>query len=112
MEATGTVEEALRLGQRLLREDARAGRCAGARDPRACAPAMPMPFACSARRCARTGDDEAAERAELDAIAASVGDPELMRAAEALLDNDLPVAERLLRPRLTRAARPTSPRSG
>jgi len=48
----------------------------------------------------RAGDDEAAARAELDAISASVGDPALMRAAGALLDNDLPVAERILRPHL------------
>ena len=53
----------------------------------------------------RSGDVEAAEDAELDAISASVGDPGLMQAAGALLDNDLPVAEQILRPHLK--ARPT-----
>jgi tetratricopeptide (TPR) repeat protein len=57
----------------------------------------------AARRVA--GDDEGAARAELEAISASIGDPALMEAAVALLDNDLPVAERILRPHLK--ARPT-----
>jgi tetratricopeptide (TPR) repeat protein len=53
----------------------------------------------------RTGEDEAANDAELAAIAASVHDPELMRAGSALVDNDLPAAEQILRPLLKR--RPT-----
>ena len=103
--ATGTVTEALRLAARLLRDDARRGRGAGARDPARRARQCRRLRGCSARRCRRTGDDEAAERAELDAIAVSVGDPELMRAAEALVDNDLAAAEHILRPRLK--AKPT-----
>jgi predicted Zn-dependent protease len=44
---------------------------------------------------------EALSAAELDrALDAAVRDPALMRAAQALLDNDLPVAERALRPHL------------
>lgn len=46
------------------------------------------------------GDDGSAERAELDAIKASTRDPVLIEAAAALLDNNLPIAERILRPRL------------
>jgi tetratricopeptide (TPR) repeat protein len=57
----------------------------------------------AARRAA--GDDEGASRAEIEAISASIGDPGLMQAAVALLDNDLPVAEHILRPHLK--ARPT-----
>jgi tetratricopeptide (TPR) repeat protein len=46
------------------------------------------------------GEDDEAEEAELAAIDASVHDEDLMRAAEALLGNRLPVAEAILRPRL------------
>jgi tetratricopeptide (TPR) repeat protein len=53
----------------------------------------------------RTGEDEAANEAELAAISASVRDPELIRAGAALVDNDLPAAEAILRPLLMR--RPT-----
>jgi tetratricopeptide (TPR) repeat protein len=104
MEATGTVEDALRLGQRLLREDAHAA-AAQAREILAVRPGNADAFRLLGAALRLTGDDEAAERAELDAISAAVGDPGLMRAAEALLDNDLPVAERLLRPHLNE--RPT-----
>src|SRR5687767_1474800 len=53
----------------------------------------------------RTGEDEAASDAELAAISASVRDPELIRAGAALVENDLPAAESILRPLLKR--RPT-----
>jgi len=53
----------------------------------------------------RSGDEAEAERAELAAISASVHDPTLIQAAEALLDDDLAGAEHLLRPRLK--AKPT-----
>jgi len=53
----------------------------------------------------RAGEDEAANEAELAAIAASIHDPELIRAGRALVENDLPVAEEILRPVLKR--RPT-----
>jgi tetratricopeptide (TPR) repeat protein len=46
------------------------------------------------------GEDEEAEQAELDAIAASVNDPRLLFAGQALFANDLPVAEPLLRAHL------------
>ena len=48
----------------------------------------------------RGGEESEAEEAELRAISASVHDPRLMEAAQALAANDLPVAERLLRPHL------------
>ncbi|HEY8593190.1 MAG TPA: sulfotransferase [Sphingomicrobium sp.] len=51
------------------------------------------------------GDDDGATEAELSAISASVRDPELISAASALVDNDLPLAESILRPVLKR--RPT-----
>lgn len=46
------------------------------------------------------GDEAAAEEAELDAIRASTRDPVLVEAAAALLDNNIPIAERILRARL------------
>jgi tetratricopeptide (TPR) repeat protein len=101
---TGTVTEALRLATRLLREDARAA-AAQAREILRAAPGNADAARLLGAALRRTGEDEAAERAELDAIAFSVGDAELMRAAEALVDNDLAAAERILRPVLM--ARPT-----
>src|SRR3954471_16969781 len=100
MEASGTVAEALRQGALLVR----AAPLLAARQARAIlgvAPRSADAYRLLGAALRRTGDAEEAERAELDAIAASVGDPVLMRAAEALLDNDLPVAERVLRPRLS-----------
>jgi tetratricopeptide (TPR) repeat protein len=52
------------------------------------------------RRLRAAGDDEAAERAEMDAIRASTREPVLIEAAMALLDNRLADAEAILRPRL------------
>ncbi len=97
--STGTVTEALQLAARLLRDDP----VLAAEQAREILQASPRNAdACRLLGAAlrRTGEDEAAERAELEAIEASVHDPALMRAAEALLDNDLPVAEDILRPRL------------
>jgi len=99
MEASGTVAEALRRGARLIREDPRLA-ALQAREILAVAPANADAYRLLGAALRRTGEPEEAERAELDAIAASVGDPALIAAAEALLDNDLPRAERLLRPRL------------
>ena len=100
MEASGTVAEALRQGARLMREDPRLA-ALQAREILGVSPRNADAFRLLGAALRRTGDAEEAERAELDAIAASVGDPVLMRAAEALLDNDLPTAERVLRPRLS-----------
>lgn len=46
------------------------------------------------------GEEAAAEEAELAAIQASTRDPVLVEAAAALLDNNIPIAERVLRARL------------
>ncbi|WP_184069790.1 tetratricopeptide repeat-containing sulfotransferase family protein [Sphingosinicella soli] len=46
------------------------------------------------------GEDAAAEDAELSAIRASTRDPLLVEAATALLENNIPIAERILRTRL------------
>lgn len=99
MEGRADIAEAVRQAGRLLREDARAA-AAQARAILSRAPASADALRLLAAALRRIGDDEAAGRAELDAIAASVADPLLIRAAEALLDNDLAAAEHLLRPRL------------
>jgi tetratricopeptide (TPR) repeat protein len=100
METSGTVVEALRQGALLMREDPRLA-ALQARAILGASPRNADAYRLLGAALRRTGDAEEAERAELDAIAASVGDPVLMRAAEALLDNDLPAAERMLRPRLS-----------
>jgi tetratricopeptide (TPR) repeat protein len=100
MEASGTVAEALRQGALLMREDPRLA-ALQAREILGVSPRNADAYRLLGAALRRTGEAEEAERAELDAIAASVGDPALMRAAEALLDNDLPTAERMLRPRLS-----------
>jgi len=102
--ATGTVVEALRLGARLLHEDPRLA-AEQAREILRSSPGNPDAYRLLGAALRRTGEDEEAERAELDAIHASVRDPGLIRAAEALLDNDLPVAEPILRQHLK--AKPT-----
>jgi tetratricopeptide (TPR) repeat protein len=48
------------------------------------------------------GDEAGAQKARAEQIRASVSDPELMQAASALVANDLPVAERILKPYLSR----------
>jgi tetratricopeptide (TPR) repeat protein len=99
MEARANIAEALRRGHRLLREDPRRA-AAEARSILAAAPGNADAHRLLGAALRRCGEDEAAARAELDAIHASVGDPLLMRAAAALLDDDLAAAEQLLRPRL------------
>src|SRR4051812_16713119 len=96
---TGTVTDGLRLAARLLRDDpARAAE--QAREILKAAPRNADAFRLLGAALRRTGEDDAAGQAELDSIGASIHDPALMRAAEALLDNDLPTAESLLRPHL------------
>ena len=96
---SGTVEEALRHAAGLLRRSPSLA-AAQAREILSVDLHNPDAHRLLGRALRALGDDAAAEAAELEAIAASVRDPRLMRAAEALLDNDLPVAERLLRPHL------------
>src|SRR5437868_14481769 len=102
--ATGTVEDALRLAGRLLRDEP-ALAAEQAREILKAAPRNADAYRLLGAALRRTGEDEAAEQAELEAISASIHDPALMRAAEALLDNDLPTVEAILRPRLM--AKPT-----
>ncbi len=96
---SGTVEEALALAGRLLKTDplraaAQAREVIGVDRFNADAHRL------LGRALRATGNDDAAARAELDAISASAHDPMLVEAATALIDNQLSVAERILRPRL------------
>src|SRR5436190_16333327 len=93
---TGSLQDALRHAGRLLRDEP-ALAAAQAREILKTAPRNADAFRLLGAALRRTGDDEAAAQAELDAIGASVHDPALIRAAEALLDNDLPTAETILR---------------
>ncbi len=102
--ATGTIEDALRLASRLLRDDP-ALAAMQAREILRASPRNADAYRLLGAALRRTGEDDAAQQAELDAISASVHDPELMRAATALLDNDLPTVEAILRARLH--AKPT-----
>jgi tetratricopeptide (TPR) repeat protein len=102
MEAQASVAEALRIGGRLLREDPRLA-AEQAREILAASPHNPAAYRLLGAALRRAGDEDEAEQAELDAIAASVRDPALMRAAQALVDEDLPTAEHILRPHLKRA---------
>ena len=100
MEGQASVAEALRHGHAAAARGCRALAAEQAREILAVAPGNADAYRLLGAALRRTGDDEEAEQAELDAISASIHDPELIRAAEALLDNDLPVAETILRARL------------
>lgn len=104
MNSTASVAEALALTARLLRQDARLA-AMQAREILRAAPDNPDAHRLLGAALRATGDDEGAEEAELEAISASVRDPRLVQAAEALIDNRLAVAERILRPHLKQ--RPT-----
>jgi tetratricopeptide (TPR) repeat protein len=97
--ASGTAEEALRHGARLLRADPRAA-AAQAREILRADPTSADAYRLLGAALRASGDEKAAEEAELEAVAASVHDPALMAAAAALVENDLPTAEGILRPRL------------
>ncbi|MGH6780816.1 MAG: hypothetical protein ACREB5_01735, partial [Sphingomonadaceae bacterium] len=97
--ASGDIGEALAHGLRLLREAPNLS-AAQAREILRIDAANADAFRLLGRALRAMGEEDAAARAEIDAIAASVHDPALVEAAHALLDNDLAVAERVLRPRL------------
>ncbi len=103
-EASGTIAEALRQAGRLLRDDPRRA-IVEARAILQASPRNADAWRLLGAALRRSGDEEEAAQAELAAISASVGDPQLMRAAEALVGNDLAAAEHILRPRLK--AKPT-----
>ena len=96
---TGTVAEALALTQQALRSDPRVA-ALQAREILRAVPHNADAWRLLAAALRRTGDTRAAEEAELEAISASVRDPRLIEAAQALVENRLAVAERILRPHL------------
>lgn len=99
MGGEGTIEEALKRAKRFLTSDSNAA-AAQAREVLRVDPCNPDAFRLLGLALRKSGDEAGAEEAELEAIAASVRDPKLIRAAQALIDNDLPTAECILRPRL------------
>jgi len=99
-----SVADALADGRRLLDRDAQLA-AAQARAVLSAAPGDADALRLLGEALRRTDEDEAASEAELAAVAASVRDPGLLRAGRALVTNDLPAAESILRPLLRR--RPT-----
>ena len=98
-QAFADVAAALAHGERLLRDNA-ALAAEQAREVLAGDPANADAHRLLGAALRKVGDEEGAAAAELGAIAASVHDPKLLRAGQALVDNDLPAAESILRPRL------------
>lgn len=94
-----TPASALAHGARLLRSDPEAA-VAQAREVLRVAPQNADAFRLLGRALRALGCQDEAEAAELDAIAASAFDTVLITAARALIDNDIPMAEALLRQRL------------
>jgi tetratricopeptide (TPR) repeat protein len=95
--ASGSAAEAVAHGRRLLRHDARLA-ALQAREILRSRPGDADALRLLGAALRKSGDGQAAERAELDAIAASVHNPELIAAGQALVANELAVAERILRP--------------
>jgi tetratricopeptide (TPR) repeat protein len=96
---SGTVAEALAQGRRLLRDDPHAA-ALQAREILRVDPGHPDAFRLLGAALRRTGEHDEAEQAELDAIAASVRDPGLIAAGDALASGRLADAEHILRPHL------------
>lgn len=100
----GTVADALKLGSQLLGQDPKAAGLQ-AREILRVDPVSADAWRLLGAALRRTNQHDEAERAEMEAISASVHDPQLMVAAQALVDNRLAEAEQALRPRLK--AKPT-----
>jgi tetratricopeptide (TPR) repeat protein len=103
-ETVGTLEVALEHTARLLPLDAAAAE-AQAREILKVVGEQPQALRLLGEALRRQGETEAAEAAYLRSVRASVTDPELVRAANALCENKLAVAEAALRAILK--ARPT-----
>jgi len=103
-ETVGTLEVALEHAARLLSVDAAAAE-AQAREILKVVGEHPQALRLLAAALRRQGETEAAEAVDLRSVRASVGDPDLIRAANALCENQLAVAEQTLRAVLK--ARPT-----
>ena len=93
------VSAALANARRFLGEEPQRA-AEAARELLSVSPGIPEAYRILGAALRRLGDDEAANNAELNAIALSVRDPEMLRAGQALVENDLPTAEAILRPRL------------
>ena len=103
-ETVGTLEVALEHAARLLAGDPASAE-AQSREILKVVPEHPQALRLLGAALRRQGETEAAEQAYLRSVRASVSDPELMKAAAALCENRLAVAEQALRTILK--ARPT-----
>jgi tetratricopeptide (TPR) repeat protein len=104
VETLGTLDVALEHAARLLAKDPGSAE-AQAREIIRVAPDHPQALRLLGEALRRQGDSEAADAAYLRSIRASVNDPALLKAAQALSENRLDVAEADLRAILR--ARPT-----
>ncbi|PZQ65886.1 MAG: hypothetical protein DI570_00260 [Phenylobacterium zucineum] len=95
-ETVGTLEVALEHTARLLPHDPAAAE-AQAREILRAVGEHPQALRLLGAALRRQGETEAAEAAYLRSVRASVGDPNLIAAANALCENRLPVAEQALR---------------
>ncbi|WP_309088401.1 sulfotransferase [Phenylobacterium sp.] len=103
-EAVGTIEVALAHAARLLAQDPQLAQ-AQAEEILKVAPEHPHALRLLGAALRRQGETEAAEEAYLRSVKGSVKDPQMIAAANALVDNRLAYAEQILRDRLK--AQPT-----
>ena len=100
-QTASNVSAALAHGRRLL-ENSPLLAAQQAREILASMPGNPDAYRLLGAALRQAGDDDGASEAELAAIAASKRDPELLRTGAALVENDLPTAEAILRSVLKR----------
>lgn len=98
---TAGIDEALKHGSTLLRYEPRAA-ADQAREILTVDSGNAEAWRLLARALRAVGETKEAEEAEREAVSASVRDPLLMRAAQALVNNELHTAETILRPHLKR----------
>jgi len=103
-EAVGTIEVALAHAARLLAQDPQLAETQ-ANEILKVAPEHPHALRLLGAALRRMGETEAAEQAYLRSVKGSVKDPQMIAAANALVDNRLAYAEQVLRDRLK--AQPT-----
>ncbi len=96
----GQPDALLLLGRALAAQDRRGEAVAMLRQAVARSPESPDTWRALADQLVLAGDEAGADQAYAHQIRTSVRDPQLRRAAIALCDNDLPVAERLLKDHL------------
>lgn len=99
-EAAGSAQMLFQRGVAAARAGDAAAAVAALREAARLAPAATRVWRLLAAQLRKLGDDDAADAAKAEEIGASIHDPRLQQAALALLDNELHVAEPLLKQQL------------